>query len=362
MKLISNTAYVFCFCWNIVLSIASAKDFSDEVERDYSLRSIVKLQVTNAKGDVTVHGWAHDKIRIKMKRQVSADTPEKAKALLEALEFRYFASRDRIEISNQYGGSMSIEERLQEKGNQKSRVDLVIYAPSKLKLMVWTVDGKINLTSWNERVETRSNEGSIQVEGLKGDHFSLLCSSCSAFLRNIRSNVKCFGKSGFIHLDTVSGKNIFVETESGTLRLSHIEGEQLYLSQSGEMSGQFLKGKIQFHTQSASVDFREVSGYLAGSSEAGSVFATFKEWKPNDDVLIESTKGNISLTMPRQFTSDVDIWSVQGKTLIDFPLQKFQDPATIGPEPANHLIGRVREGGDLLKVFSEYGDISISKR
>ena len=77
--------------------------------------------------------------------------------------------------------------------------------------------------------------------------------------------------------------------------------------------------------------------------------------------MIESYKGNISLTLPHHFSGDVDLWSVQGKAKTDFLVEKESNPTTFGPEPANHLIGRVKDGGELLRIYSELGNIEILK-
>ena len=270
---------------------AMGKEFVEESEKDYPLRSMVSLQVLNAKGDVNVQGWAFDKIRVKIRKQVDVDTPEQAKRLLEGMDYRYRISDEKVEISNQYGNNLSIEERIQERGNAKSRMDVTLYAPSKLKLMMWSIDGRINLKSWNGKAEARSNSGLIRMEGVKGDNINVVCSSCSAYLKNIRGNLRCSGRSGLFSLNNITGKTIFAETESGGIKLSHIQGDQLYISQSGSINGQFLGGNIEYHANQATVDLREISGFLSGDTESGSMNGTVKEWKSKEEALIESVRG-----------------------------------------------------------------------
>ena len=55
------------------LAIAKAQDFSEEIEKDYALRSIGILQISHVKGDLSVQSWALDKVRIKIRKKVSAE-------------------------------------------------------------------------------------------------------------------------------------------------------------------------------------------------------------------------------------------------------------------------------------------------
>src|SRR5688572_15115416 len=126
--------------WLVLFLLLSAtvegKEFSEEFEKNYPLRSIARLHIRNAKGDITVQGWAHDKIRIRIKKLADVESMEMAKPLLDGTDFRYIVSDENIEISNQYGSGLSIEDRLKERENKATRIDMMIFAPSKLDLRV----------------------------------------------------------------------------------------------------------------------------------------------------------------------------------------------------------------------------------
>ena len=346
----------------VVLSeTAFSKEFEEETEKDYSLRSIGKLQVTNPKGDILIQGWALDKIRVKVRKSAVAETSEKAKKLLDLMDYRYQMNDGNIEISTQYGKGLSIQDRLKEEGLVKTHFEVQISAPSNLKLKLWTVDGKVLLKNWNHNAEIRNNTGSIKVEGVKADELTLVCASCSVQLRNIRSKVRCMGGAGSVDMANVYGKSIYVETQSGFQKMVRIEGDQLYVTQSGSIDGHSLSGRIEFRSKQGQVDFREISGFLSGSVESGNISVQIREWSFLDKAFIEAIRGNIHLILPRRFSGNVDIWSLQGKASSEFSIEKIPDLATFGPEPTNHLTGRINEGGDLLKVTTEQGNIEVQK-
>ena len=338
-----------------------AQEFMEDSEKDFPLRSKVQLQVSNTQGDLFVQGWSLDnKIRVKARKRVVADKEAQAKPLFSGVEYSYRSSDENIEITSQYGASLSIEDRLQEKEHPRIHMDLTLFVPSKLKLQIWAVEGKVTLRNWNAPVEIRSNRGAIHIDSINTSLISLLCPSCSVQARNIFGSLRCIGGSGLIDLSRVSAKDVYVETDSGGIKLAHVEGNQLYVSKTGNVDGQFLSGKVQFSAHQTSIDFKEVSGLLSGRVEKGNVTATFKDQTFSENALIEAIHGNVSLTLPRRFSSEVDLWSVQGTTQLDFSLQRSED-ARLSKRSANRLVVRVGDGGELLKVFSETGNIHLTR-
>jgi hypothetical protein len=87
-----------------------------------------------------------------------------------------------------------------------------------------------------------------------------------------------------------------------------------------------------------------------------------RKWVFRDKAFIESGRGNLTLTLPATFSGDVDLWSLSGNAGIAFPLVRNVSGAFVGPEPANRISGRVGRGGELLRLYSEFGDVRVLKR
>lgn len=329
-----------------------------EIEKDFPIRSIGQLQVRNSRGDIQVQGWALDKIRVKLKRQLITENI-KSSVPLDAIGLRYIANDSTIEISPQFMNESSIQNRLIYQDHPQVKADLTIFAPSNLKLQLWTSSGKILLKAWNAESEIRSNQGFIRVEGVKADSLSVACLSCAIQLRNLKSSVRCLGGSGSLELSQIHGKSIYAETDSGSVKLSHVNGDQMYLSKSGKVEGQFLRGRVEFSSQQGNVELRDISGFVSGSTELGNITAEVKEWNPLDKAFLESQTGNIVLELPKHYSGDADIWSLHGVADVKLPLDDSQDSAMFGPEPPNHLVGKVREGGELFQIFTDTGDIKV---
>lgn len=335
------------------------RDFSDEIERDFTLRSIGRLEIANMRGNITVQGWALDRVRVKAKRYVRAASQTEAKRLLAAVDFRYEASQGDIELSAEYGRGLEIQERLQERADPRTRMEMVVYAPANLRLRVWAVAGSVALKSWNSDVEIRTADGPIDVDSVKSGNVSLLCPSCAIRVHGVRGSVRCMGGAGSIAISDVKGPQIYAETDGGPLSVSSVVGEQLYVSQSGGVSGKNLNGRIEFHTRDAPVEISDSSGFLSGRTDSGRITAAMRDWTFLDRALIETGQGSIRLALPGSFAGDVDVWSRTGKMQLGFPLAQVE--STQNPVSSHRAIGRIGDGGGALKIYSDSGDIDLER-
>jgi hypothetical protein len=177
-------------------------------------------------------------------------------------------------------------------------------------------------------------------------------------LRSVNGPVRCMGESGAIQLADVDAPQTYVESASGALTAARVRGEQLYVTQSGSITGRELRGRIEFHAGSAPVEIVESEGFLSGRSTSGDITARMRDWEFADKAVIESAQGNIRLSMPADFSGDIDLFSGKGRTEIGFPVESTEDRAGAG-QPAGHLVGRIGDGGELLKVQATQGTVQL---
>jgi hypothetical protein len=339
-------------------------EFHDEIERDFAVRSIAQLQVTNMRGDISIQGWSLDKIRIKARRKALASNAEEAKRLFSAVDFRHQASNSLIELAAEYGRGLSLEERLREREHPRTSMEMTVFAPAGLKLKIWGVDGKILVRGWSASVDVRDSTGSINIESVKSGGASVLCPSCAIRIRSVRGPVRSMGGSGNIELSDVDSRLVYVETEAGSISASQVRGEQLYVTKSGPITARELSGRIEFHAGDGPVRITDSSGFLSGRTTGGSIHAQMRDWKFADKAVIESVQGEIELKLPLDFSGEVDLKSGTGTTELGFPVE-ITDERTVsrgGIVPSRspgQITGRVGEGGELLKVSSTRGNVRV---
>lgn len=343
-------------------------EIKDTVERDFPLRSLGELRLSNARGNIIIEGWAQDRIRVKALRKAKVKTSEEAKRLFGLTDVQFKTVDDEIEVSAQYGRGLKIEDRLKERNQAQVSMDLSVLAPAHLPLKIWAVNGKVIVKGWNANLEVRTDQGPIEIESMKKGSLSILCPSCSVKVKSARSSLRCMGGVGAIELTDVEGSPIYVESEAGSVTLKNISGEQLYVTHAGSVSGENLHGRIEFHTRQGNVKITHSSGFLSGRTDTGSINAQMDSWNFLDKALVESSAGDVSLSLPAKFSGEVDLRSGSGKVYSGFPLTQPRAgtrSGASGPDlvpsrrTLSRLMGLVGEGGEQLKLASESGDVSL---
>jgi DUF4097 and DUF4098 domain-containing protein YvlB len=347
-------------CALIHLNAAWAtEEFDDEIERDFNLRSIGQIQLTNLRGNITVVGWSQDKIRVLAKRRVFAESAAEAKTAFSAMDFRFEESDGNIECSAQFGRGLEIGKRIEERDRPvefQSKMDMTVYAPSKFNLKVWTSSGALSLKGWNSSAELRTVSGDISVESVKGPKISTLCQNCSVKFKAVKGSIRGITDGGNMSLEDVDGTDVFLDAGAGEVLAKSVSGEQLYVTKSGKIAGKELLGHVEFQTRTGAVEIEGLRGFASGKTESGAIQLRADRWDFHDKALIESGSGNISLFLPNNFSAEVDLSSDRGKVQCAFPIQRTSD----SKPNENHLLGQVGEAtNDLLRVFSETGNIEI---
>jgi DUF4097 and DUF4098 domain-containing protein YvlB len=339
------------------------KEFIDEIHgRDFILRSTGNLRITNLRGSITVQGWSFDKIRVKARRKVMAANEEEARKLREFVDFRYSTShKNEIELSAEYGKGQDIKDRVRERNNPRANMDIHVFVPPNFSVSLLTISGDISVINRNADVDMRTTSGHLSATGVDAKQISTLCSDCEGKFKNIKSSIHAMGGSKSFEISNVVGKKIYIETQSGDIRAKDVTGEQFYISHAGSIAGQQLSGLVEFVSQEGKVDLKDVQGSVSGRTDFGEINIGVKNWNFHGDALLESQRGNIAITLPKNFSGDVDIRSSAGQISIEFPLRKPDEQDLFGPKAAQHLMGKIGKGGELLKVVSDKGDVKVQR-
>lgn len=330
-------------------------EFRDEIERDFPIKTMGRLQVSNLRGPISIKGWVLDRVRVKATRVVSADTQEEAKKLFPAADFRFHSVEGDIELSAEYGRDLDIRGRLAERTNPRTRMEMTVFAPATLKLRVLGIDGPVSVKSWNAPLEIRTAKGLIQLSNTKSQNSLLSCTDCRMSVQDLKGSLRCMGGTGEINIDTVQGEQIFVETTTGNQNISNIKaGEHLYVSSAGQINGKTLNGRIEFSNQTGKVDILASEGFASGRTEDGDIFVEMKKWKFDDKAIIESQKGSIQLSVPLDFAAEIELSSKKGQVQTDFVLlQSKHSP--------NQIVGEVKQSREQLRLISRDGDVRLLK-
>src|SRR6185437_1056687 len=128
----------------------------------------------------------------------------------------------------------------------QSKMDLVVYAPSKLKLKVWTDTGMIVVKNWNSSLELRTISGDIVAENFRGDRVSSNCQNCSAKFKAIKGSIRAISDGGDISVEDAQSPEVFLETDGGNITVQNSSGNQLCVTTTGNLNAREVRGHFEF--------------------------------------------------------------------------------------------------------------------
>ena len=184
-------------------------------------------------------------------------------------------------------------------------------------------------------VRTRSGSGDQTIEGTRG-------------------NVDTQTGSGDLKLSNLNGE-IRLQTGSGNVRAHQIAGSVRGGTGSGDVEVEETSaGDVDLRTGSGNMTARGINGGFHGETGSGDVTAEGNmagAWE------IHTGSGNVRLRLPGNAAFDADISTSSGNIDVGSPIEMTVQGRV---NDTHHQIhGKVRGGGQLLKVRTGSGDIHI---
>ena len=124
----------------------------------------------------------------------------------------------------------------------------------------------------------------------------------------------------------------------------------------GSIALDSLAGQIRFHTQNGSVHLSDVAGDVDGSTVNGSLSIDLagSGWKGNG-LRAETKNGSVRLSLPENFSAQVQASTVHGRINIDFPV-------TVSGEIGKSLSFQLGSGGPVVEAKTVNGNVSIARK
>jgi DUF4097 and DUF4098 domain-containing protein YvlB len=172
----------------------------------------------------------------------------------------------------------------------------------------------------NYQVLVRNSRGDVELRDFNG----------SAYGQTSRGNVLATGINGAVQIGA----------SRGNVRASHIVGD------------------LRVETSRGNVEVRNVVGPVELSSSRGAIDVELTS--PNHGATLQTSRGNIHITVPREFAADLDVHTSRGETQCDLPISspaRARDRYHDGF--SGSLNGTINGGGKRLRVETSRGDVHI---
>ena len=318
-KLLAGTAVLAM----VALAACSAgPSVSGTFERTFNVSGPVRIELSNAAGDVNIEGSADSKVHVR--------------ADVRAYGFGFGSPQQRLDeiVSNppleQRGDTIRIGKDLTRMRNVS--ISYQVQVPHDTEIDSSVVSGSETVRSVRGPVKTTAVSGSIRVEHV-GREAQLTTVSGSVDASDIGDDVHANSASGSVNVSNTKS-DVRVHAISGVLRVS---------KPGGRVDAGTTSGVIDVDGASNDVKASAVSGRVTVQGNPG----TNSYWD------VHTTSGGVQLLVPPNLNFHLSAEAVAGEIRADIPI-------VIEEQTKHSLRARVGNGGARIQVRTVSGQIQIS--
>ncbi len=347
---------------------ASAEtNFVVEEEIDVHYKKQVPIYLQHELGDVSIQGWNQDLIRVKLKKSVSADTEENARAVLKKYTLISLETPNAIEMRIGSPQGTDLLTKLRTRQQKKNiKVDLEIKAPTSLPFSALLgIEKKLRLTQWRGKINITGKKNNLELTKIRSTSpMSVNCPDCSFTVSDSDFSGSILVGDQKVELKKVTAtpEPILIFSQKGEINLEEVMGNFQIRTQSGDVTSKKNHGSFQVQTESGKIKLEDFDGDLDIQSKTGSIKVLTTQIK--NQVELKNQSGDISLTLPHDFSGDVNLQSIKGEVLTDFSIQKDKKKMEMlyGPELKGRIFGKIgsKEKTSIL-ISSESGNIDLKR-
>jgi len=293
---------------------------------------------------------------------------------MDGFGFSGSSQRFREDFHNTYplkpGGRITVDNRngsVEITGWEKDSVDIVgtKYAATETMLK----DMRIDIAATADSVDIRT----LTPSGLRGNYGAkyIIRVPQKAILDRIISS------NGSVRVESIDG-SARLKTSNGSMRVSRVNGSVDASTSNGSVDINDQTGGLIVHTSNGTVRVDNVRGSFEATTSNGSIHARLSDPEPGRPVKLESSNGNIDLTMDRLKDNDVRISTSNSAIQLRLPstvaaqlrartsnssiTTDFDVNVRAGQISKSHLEGTIgSSGGPVLDLSTSNGNIKVLK-
>src|SRR5437762_174153 len=297
------------------LADLGGEEYSEVVERDFTVSGMPRLHVRNVSGDTKVTVGAAGTIHVTARKRVRGTSEERAKRLLENVEVRM----------EQDGDDIVLKPHLYEQDRGwadlfrggRVAVDFDVTVPRELRLEAHTVSGDLVAEGTRGPTDAQSVSGDVRLDDIQGP----------MRLKTVSGDAVLTGYAGQLVANTVSGDLTFervrlygsdIVTVSGEVR---VDGE---LDRAREHRMKTISGDIDLRLTGGSYDIRfsSMSGDLDNEMD-GQINLTGRRDK---HIVIGKAETKVSV---KTMSGDLEIRASDGTAPESTPTAETEQPEDV---------------------------------
>ena len=127
-------------------------------------------------------------------------------------------------------------------------------------------------------------------------------------------------------------------------------------SVNGAVEIENVAGKAELKSTNGTITALDIEGVLRAKTTNGLISAEMVDFSGNDDIRLRTTNGSVTLYLPEEVNSYVEVSTVNGSIHTDFPL------TVNGKFNSKRISGRLGTGGADIDISTVNGSIKLYKR
>lgn len=153
---------------------------------------------------------------------------------------------------------------------------------------------------------------------------------------------------GHMILNNVQG-DVTAISEGGHITIENCSGEFLIRSGGGHLKASNCTGEMLLKTSGGNIEALNIDGELAASTQGGNIVIVMKNF--TDDLTAETSAGNIQISLPSVSNADIEL---KASSLVEVSGITFD-----GTKQKTNLKGKLNSGGSDIIAFSKYGQVTV---
>ena len=147
-----------------------------------------------------------------------------------------------------------------------------------------------------------------------------------------------------------------VSSGNGRVRVSRVTGRVRASSGNGTVTIESVGGPVDVSSGNGDIHVTATNGPINASSGNGDIIVSMDRLTGNDDLEFSSGNGRIELTVPDDFSAEIEASTGSGRVSTDFPIR------LVGRIQPSRLRGTIGNGGRLVRMTSGNGSMEIRKK
>ena len=317
-----GTFVVFFAALATLVGCYSGPAVGGSFDRNFVVSGPIRLELSNAAGDVNITGSADGKVHVHADVHASGfgfDNPQKR--LDDTVGNPPVEQRgDTIRIGKDLGRMRNIS------------IAYTIQVPHDTEVSVTVASGAQDIRDVRGPVKVDAASGSINVEKIDGD----------ARLTTASGSVSASDIGGDVHINSASG-SATVSNVKGDIRVNAIAGTIRVSKPGGRVEGDTASGEVEIQGATKDVTAHAVSGRVSvQGNPSGQSF-----WD------LKTTSGGVQISVPPSANLHLSAEATSGEIRADIPI-------VIEEQGKHSLRSHMGTGGGRVEVHTVSGEIRLS--